>query len=377
MNSVIYFDNNATTSATKNVAEAMYQELLSSPSNASSTHSFGQAAKAKLTKARQGIANFLKVKASEVIFTSGGTESMNLLIQGFCQGLKPGHIISSNIEHSCVMKPLEKLSSMGWRVTFLPAEQKGYISALQVREAIEDSTFLIVLGSANSETGIKNEIQEIANIAFTSKIPFIVDAVASFGKEPFIIHPGVAAAGFSAHKFHGPKGIGFCFARTPYKIRSLFFGGEQEFGLRPGTENLPAILGLAAAIDMLSQQGLACDLHVKQLRDYFEKKLIEDVGLVEINGDENRVCNVSNVYFKGLDGETLLIQLDQHGILASHGSACSSGSIEPSKVLIAMGFARQRAKGSIRFSFSRLNTFEEVDQCIEIIKALCLQLRSL
>ena len=377
MNSAIYFDNNATTLATKNVVDAMYQELLSSPSNASSTHSFGQAAKAKLTKARQKIAHFLKVKPLEVVFTSGGTESMNLLIQGFCQGIKPGHIISSNIEHSCVMKSLEKLSSMGWKVSFLPAEEKGYISAKQVREAIEDSTSLIVLGSANSETGVKNEIEEIANIAFSSKMTFIVDAVGSFGKEPFIIHPGISAAGFSAHKFHGPKGIGFCYVRSPYKIRSLFFGGEQEFGLRPGTENLPAILGLSAAIDTLSTEGLACDLKVKDLRDHFEKKLIEDIGLVEINGCENRVCNVSNVYFNGVDGETLLIQLDQYGILASHGSACSSGSIEPSKVLIAMGYARQRARGSIRFSFSRLNTFEEVDRSIEIIKALCRQLRAL
>ena len=351
------------------------EELNAPPSNPSSVHFFGQMAKARLSKARSAIASHLKVKPTEVVFTSGGTESMNLLIQGFCSK-EPGHIITSNIEHSCVYQTLKKLQEKGWEVTYVPAGSFGAVTPSQIEEAIKPNTRLIVLSSANSETGVKHEIESISKIAEKAKIGFIVDAVASFGKEALVIPHGVTGMGFSSHKIHGPKGVGFAFIRSHAQIKPLVFGGEQEFTLRSGTENLPGIVGLAAAVELLREQE-SITSGMNTLRDYFEKELQVRASPILINGEGPRVSNVSNISFPDVDGETLLIQLDLHGVAASHGSACSSGSLEPSRILLNMGLAKSRAGSSVRFSLSRYTTKEEIDKAIAIIASLVKQIREL
>ena len=373
MHSKIYFDNNATTILAPEVFEAMSQELNAPPSNPSSIHEYGRGAKARLAKARDCIASYLKVKPTEIIFTSGGTESMNLLIQGYCGPLKPGHIITSSIEHSCVQKNLQKLEEKGWKVSYLPASIEGCVSPEQVQQAMEANTHLIVLNAANSETGVKHDIDKIAQFAEKQKIGCIVDAVALLGKAPLTIPKGVTGMGFSAHKFHGPKGIGFCYVKSPTSIKPITLGGEQEFTLRSGTENLPGIIGLAKALQLTYENPAYHK--IETLRDHFEHELIKNASPLLINGEEERVSNVSNIYFPGIDGETLLIQLDMHGVLASLGSACASGSLEPSRVLLGMGLGTERARNSLRFSFSRYTTKEEVDRALKIIIDLVRQMR--
>ncbi|MCX6987607.1 MAG: cysteine desulfurase family protein [Chlamydiae bacterium] len=373
----IFLDNNSTTLVAKEVCDAIAEELQMPPSNPSSIHSFGQQAKSRLLKARSSIADFLGVKPEEIIFTSGGTESMNWLIQGMCSKGTKGHIITSNVEHSCVEKSLKNMENLGWEVSLLPAGAHGAVLPSQVEGCIKKTTRLIIFGAANSQTGVKHDIEAIANIANRHKIHFIVDGVALFGKEPLTIPFGVSGMGFSSHKFHGPKGVGFAYIKFPYQIEPMLLGGSQEFSLRAGTENLPGIIGMAAAINILKTSVDANCSKVKGLRDRFEKTLQMKVCPFMINGDGPRVCNTSNLYFPGVDAETLLIQLDIHGIQASHGSACSSGSLEPSRILLSMGYSKERARSSIRFSLSRFTTEEEIEQAAGIIAQLVAQMRAL
>lgn len=373
---MIYLDNNATTQAAKEVIDVMIEELSQPPSNPSAVHTLGQRAKARLQKARQIIASFLKVKSHEIIFTSGGTESMNLLIQGACKGKKNGHIITSAIEHSCVEKTVKEIEKNGFTVTYLPVTEHGYIEIDAIEKAITSDTFLLIFSAANSETGVKNDIERIADIAEKRGLALIVDAVAIFGKDTFHLPKGVSGAGFSAHKFHGPKGVGFCYVKSPYTIAPLCFGGAQEMGMRPGTEALADILGMVKAIELLGHEK-TYHKTMQEMRNNFERSLLDKIPGVEINGCERRVSNVSSLYFSGIDGETLLILLDRNGLYASHGSACSSGSLQPSKTLLAMGYTRERAKGSIRFSLSRYTSQEEIDQAVELISCLAHQLLKL
>ncbi len=377
MNNKIYLDNNATTALDPEVIKVMEEDLRAPPSNPSSIHSFGRDAKDKLQEARQSISSFLKVKPKEILFTSGGTESLNTLLQGLILPQKQPHVITSNIEHSCVEKTLRKLQEKGCRVSFLPAGLKGAVSPEQVLEALTNETKYLVFSAANSETGVKHDINAFADIALQYNIPLIVDAIAHFGKDPFTLHPGIAAAGFSAHKFHGPKGAGFMFLRSSLSAQftPLLFGGGQEYGLRSGTENLTSILGLATAVDQLAKHAPEAYTRMKALRDYFENTIQHKLSFVQINGLQERVCNVSNLCFTGCDAETLCIQLDLHAIAASQGSACSSGSVEPSRVLTNMGLSQADAKSSIRFSLSRLTTKEEVETAASIVIALAQNLQ--
>jgi cysteine desulfurase len=373
----IYLDNNATTKIAPEVIERMIEELHEAPSNPSSVHFFGQQAKSRLSKARQTIAQHLKVKPTEIVFTSGGTESMNLLIHCFCHTLEKGHILSSSIEHSCVIKSLDFQTTNGWDVTYLPVSEKGCITLDQIEKSLKPNTRMLIFSGANSETGVKVDLSAIATFAEKHHIPLLIDAVALFGKHPFYLPSGVTAAGFSSHKIHGPKGVGFCFLRSLTNLKGLSFGGAQEYSLRPGTENLPGIIGLAAAVELLYQQSEERFNLVEQLRDLFESELQRKAGPILINGSGERVGNVSNICFLGVDGETLLIQLDLNGIQASLGSACSSGSLEPSRVLLSMGISRQNAKSSLRFSLSRFTTKEEILQATDIIAQLVQQIREI
>jgi cysteine desulfurase len=356
----IYLDNNATTPLDPRVLEAMMADLGSIPANPSSIHSFGQEARQKLIAARHTIAEILRVKPGELIFTSGGTEALNTILRS----IPEGHIITSDIEHSAIARTLATLKGP---ITYLPAGLYGAVLPESVKEAILPDTKLIVLSAVNNETGVKTDIKEIAKIAERANIPFLVDAVAWLGKERIALHPGVTAACFSGHKIHGPKGIGLLFARKSFKFAPLLTGGPQEQNHRGGTENLAGILGLAKAIELLQTELPDKMFEMQRLRDYFETRLKELIPNIAINGEGPRICNTSNIAFPGSDAETLLIELDLLGLAASHGSACSAGALEPSRVLTNMGLPRDLVRSSLRFSLSRMTTQEEIDRSIDII----------
>ncbi|MCX6995073.1 MAG: cysteine desulfurase family protein [Chlamydiae bacterium] len=343
----MYFDNNATTALDPLVLEAMNKEFAKGPSNPSSVHSWGQAAKGRLALARQEVAAYFDVLPQEVIFTSGGTESLNHAIFGLG---KDKRILSSDMEHPAVLEPLKKMGS----VKIL----KGLITLETLLPHLEGIDLMVFM-AANNETGVKSPLKEIADIGLARGIPLIVDGVAIVGREALKLHKGITAFAFSAHKFHGPKGTGCLIIRK--NIAPQMLGGSQENKRRAGTENLPGIIGLTKALSLIPDP-----IYVEGLRNYFESLLVGES--VYINGDGPRVCNVSNLFFKGVDGEALLFYLDQNGISCSHGSACSSGSLAVSHVLLALGLGLQRAKSSLRFSFSRYNTPKEVMNAAEIIK---------
>ena len=372
----IYLDNNATTALDPEVINVMTQDLSSPPSNPSSLHSFGQDAKRKLLKARETIATYLNVKPKEILFTSGGTESMNFLLKGLIKPLEKPHILTSNVEHSCIEKTLQDLEKAGCEVTYLPAGLLCFVSKDDIEKAIQPNTKLLVFSAVNGETGVKQDLEDLSTLALKYNIPLIIDGVALLGKETFSIPKGVSGMGFSAHKFHGPKGVGFVFLKSHTKIAPLLTGGGQEYGLRSGTENITGILGLAKAISLLQEKLPLATTKMQSLKDHFEKSLLEALPFLQINGSGPRICNVSNIAFPGVDAETLLIQLDLQGIAASHGSACSSGAIEPSRVLTKMGLSTSLTKSSLRFTLSRDTTQEEIDQTIQTLIYLVKNLRS-
>lgn len=369
---MIYLDNHATTQVAPEVLSVVQQELAMPPSNPSSTHRLGQLAAKRLLGARESIARFFSMKPQEIFFTSGGTESMNWLIRGSLSRFPSGHVITSNVEHSCVEQELRSLAQ-GWEVSFLPAGLFGAVLPPAVEEAIRPDTRLVVLGAANTETGVKLDVEGVAKICLERKIPFLVDGVGILGKEPFSLHAGVSGIGFSGHKFHAPKGTGLVVARSHVRLVPLFLGGGQEGGKRAGTENLAGILGLAEAIRLFGKGDAASS--IQQLRDRMEKELIERAGPVLIHGEGPRLATVSNLSFPGVSGEDLLIALDQRGVAVSHGSACSSGSLEPSRVLTQMGISHRQASGAIRISLSRYTTQEEISSFVEILTALVDRLR--
>lgn len=373
MNEKIYLDNNATTSLDPTVLDSMIEELAAPPHNPSSIHSFGQEARKTLADCRSSIAKFLNVTSSEIFFTSGGTEGMNLLIRGALPD-PASPIITSPIDHPCVYNTLEDLKEKGANVSYLPIDSYGAPKAKDLQKFLQPDTKLIVLSAANGETGIKLDIEGIAAVAKKANVPLILDGVALLGKEPFSIPEGVSGMAFSAHKFHGPQGVGFVFARSGFKLSPLITGGNQEKNLRSGTENLPGIVGMTQALSILDEDEAYA--HMKSLREQFEARLTEKIPDLEINGEGPRLPNTSNIYFPGVDAESLLISLDMENIAASYASACASGALEPSRALLNMGLSKERASSSLRFSFSRMNTPEEVQRASEIIIALVARLQT-
>lgn len=363
----IYFDNNATTALDPVVIKALQEALTSVPLNPSSTHFFGQEAKKIIVRCRDTIAQFFKVKPQELIFTSCGTESLNFLIQGFYAISSKGDIISSDVEHPAVKISLESLSKKGAHITYLPAGLWGSIQPFQIERALTPQTRLIVLTAVNSITGVKTDLEAIADIAQRYQIPFVVDGVQLLGKEMFKIPPGISAMAFSGHKIHGPTGIGAAFLRSQYSLPPLILGGNQEYGKRAGTPNFHGIIGLTKAIELLSDQLPHSTTFMQKLRDCLTEGLMHKLGNVVVHGLGPRICNTVHIGFPGVDGETLLLQLDMAGIAASHGSACSSGGLEPSPILMNMGIPFSLAKSSLRFSFSRMNTIEEVHFAVQQI----------
>jgi cysteine desulfurase len=357
----IYFDNNATTPLDPRVLEAMMADLSGPPANPSSVHSFGRDAKKKMGRARETIAAYFQVTPEEVIFTSGGTESINLMLRGLPQG----HIITTSIEHSSVFHTLQSLEKEGFSVTYLAPGLFGAPTPEQVEAALRPDTRAIVLSASNGETGVRIDLGAFGSLAERRSIPLLIDGVAYLGKEPLCMYRGVAGWALSGHKFHAPKGVGALIVRSNTPFHPLLTGGPQERGRRGGTENLSGILGLAEAIRLLSEEEKEYSKSIFQLRSRFETELLRALPNITIHGLGPRISNTSNVCFVGCDGETLLLQLDQMGIAASHGSACSSGALEPSRILLGMGVDRKSARSSIRFSFSRMNTEEEIDRALE------------
>lgn len=363
MSNRIYLDNNATTALSQPVKESMIQAL-NTFGNPSSVHSFGQEAKALLVKARDTVATGLKVRPQEIIFTSSGSESMNMLLRGFFGPHPSGHIITSSIEHAACYNTVKALELSGCSVTYLSPGLYGAPRVEQVVAAITASTKLITLMAVNNETGVMTDIDAIAKVAKAHDIPFIVDGVQLLGKELFTIPEGVSAMAFSGHKIHAPKGVGIAFARRNFKLTPYLTGGNQELGRRAGTEDTAAICGLGRAFEDLSEVMPASCAQMRLLRDQLEGELLK-LGNVVVNGEGPRICNTTNLAFLGVEGELLLMQLDREGIAVSHGSACTTGALEPSRILLNMGIKRSQAASSIRFSLSRYTTQEEIERVID------------
>ncbi len=374
----IYLDNNATTLIDKEVLDEI--ATLDYPANPSSVHFFGKKAKQRLEDARAKIASYLNVKPETLIFTSSGTESSNMAIRSLLENpfssQEKGHIIATDIDHSCVYKTLKHLEEKkGYGISYIKVGKFGAITPDQIQSQIKENTKLIVVAAVNSETGVKVELDKIAKIANDNNIHLFVDAVALLGKEEFFIPKGVTSMAFSSHKIHGPHGVGLCYFKEGTKISPLFIGGAQEFKKRPGTQNFSGIIGFAKAVELLKQKLPKATTHMQELRDHFEKTLKNELGDISINGEGPRVCNTSNICFKGLDAESLLILLDREGVLASHGSACSSGSMELSRVLLNMQIDPKDVRSSLRFSICRNTTKDEIDKALKIIISVVKKLR--
>jgi cysteine desulfurase len=372
----IYLDYNATTPLDNRVLNVVVKQLQDEVGNPSSVHYHGQQSRNVLETSRKVIADFLKVMPQEVIFTSGGTEGAFLLLHGIMERESSGHIITSNAEHSCIYQNVKQLEERGYEATFLPASRWGAVKPEDVKAAITPQTKLITLMAVNNETGVKTDIESIAAIAQQAGIPFVVDGVALLGKERITLPAGVSAAFFSGHKIHAPKGIGFYFCRQKVKLLPMVVGGSQEFNKRAGTENLAGIVGLAEAIKLLSESQPSFTEKMVKLRDRLENGLLS-LGDVVINGEGPRVVNTTNLSFLGMDGETLLLSFDREGLSVSHGSACSSGALEPSRILLNMGIPLQQARSAIRFSVGRSTTEAEIDEAINIVTHVVTKLRNM
>jgi cysteine desulfurase len=365
---MIYFDNNATTFLDPEVFAEMQPLMQQFVGNPSSIHHYGQRAKGILLESQKKCAVFFDVRGDEVYFTSGATEALNLLINSVPKGK---HVITSSLEHAAVIEPLK---ASGLSVTYLdPPLRRGAVDPSQVQASIQANTHLILLSGANNETGIKTDLETIGLIAEEAGIAFAVDGVALLGKDIFSLPRGVTAACFSGHKIHGPLGAGLLIAKKRWKLHPLIRGGTQQRGLRAGTENLPAIVGFTKALDLFNQTIVTRMTH---LRERFENGILANLPDCFVHGqNEPRVSNTSNIAFLGVDGETLLMALDLAGLAASHGSACSSGTLGPSRVLLSMGVPAAVARASLRFSFSRFTTTEEIDQSISLITKVVNRLR--
>lgn len=363
----VYLDNNGTTFLDPKVLSTFVDALQNIQGNPSSVHSYGQHAKMALNNARRTLAEAFKVEPAEVIFFSSATEALNTFIRGAIK--KGSHLLTSNLEHAAVYSTAKVLEKEGSEVTFLQPGMKGAPTVEEVEKGLRPNTHLIALMSVNNETGVKTDIEAIANLAHRRKIPLLVDGVAQVGKEPVSIFPGIGAFCGSGHKIHAPKGIAFAFVRKSFPFTPLLTGGEQEGGRRGGTENLAAILALEEAVRIFLENQDSAISHMLHLRTLFEKGLME-LPNVEINGKGPRICNTTNATFVGMEGEVLLAKLDLAGICASHGSACSSGALEPSRVLLNMEIPLSKAASALRFSFSRFNIEKEVFFTLEKLKKL-------
>ncbi len=361
---MIYLDCNATTALDDVVIKTMTAHA-KNPSNPSSVHYFGRKAKELLLNAQAFFASSLGVKADEIIFTSGGTESLNSLIRGLYDN--KGTVLTTDLEHPCI---LETLSQIKAKTIYLSPKYAGAPDPSEIEKALTDNISLMIFSAVYSETGVMTDLNAIAKLAYDKQIPLIIDAVAILGKQPFKILPGMTGVGFSAHKLHGPQGVGAMYLHDKASFKPLLVGGGQQMAKRAGTENILGIVGFHKAYEIALNAMPKSYEHMKALQDLFISELKENMVEFKINGDGPKVCNTLNIAFEPISGETLLINLDQNKVAASLGSACSSGSLEPSKVLLNMGYEIDRVKKSLRFSWSRHTKQEELQLAAKLIAAI-------
>ncbi len=377
----IYVDNAATTKISKASLEAMMPIFQETFANPSSLHTFGQLASEKLTDSRHRIAKIIKAQPTEIYFTSGGTESDNqAIISAAYLGKKKGktHIISTKFEHHAVLHTLDKLQKEGFEITLLDVGSQGIVKVEDLKAAITDNTALVTIMYANNEIGTIQPIKEIGDVCKEHKIFFHTDAVQAIGHIDIdVVRDNIDLLSISAHKFNGPKGVGVLYAKKTIKLTSIIEGGAQERGRRAGTENLPAIVGMAVALEETRSEFDEKNKKLIKLRD----RLIEGLSTIEhsrLNGDRtNRLPGNVSFCFEGIEGEALLLLLDSKGIAASSGSACTSGSLDPSHVLLALGLPHEIAHGSLRLSLSEDNTEEEIDYIIKSAKEVVSYLRDI
>ncbi|MCU1243055.1 MAG: iscS 3 [Candidatus Acidoferrum typicum] len=386
----VYLDHNATTAVEPDVLDAMLPFLSGEFGNAASIHTFGQRARAAVETAREQVAALIGARPQEIVFTSGGTEADNHAIFGVAQAvtaaLRDGigstpskHIITSTIEHEAVLNTCQALEKRGVEVTYLPVDRDGFISPSELRQAIRKGTVLITVMHANNELGTVQPLEEIGRIAADADVSFHTDAVQSAGKLPVDVNAlRLDLLSLSGHKFYAPKGIGALYIRGGTRLQQLLYGGHHQRGFRPGTENVAGIVGLGKAAE-LARKSLSEDAaRVSALRDRLEQGLLSRVPHSHANGaGASRTPNTTNITFPGIEGEALVIALDLKGLACSTGAACSSGAVEPSHVLTAIGLSPDEARASLRFSLGRHTTSAEINFALQLVPAAVDQLREL
>jgi len=374
----VYFDNNATTPVLPEVFEAMRPYFLEQFGNASSIHHHGQETRAAVERARESVAALVGARPSEIVFTSGGTEGDNFALFGLA---RPGdHVITSTIEHHAVLNSAKRLAEMGCEVTFIPVNGKGLVDPEDVRRAIRPNTRLISIMFANNETGVVQPVEEIGKLAAEADVYFHTDAVQAAGKVTIdASRIGCDLLSISGHKMHAPQGIGALYVRKGTLLQPMLYGGSHERARRAGTENVPGIVALGKAAE-LAKRGFddGSITKIAAMRDQIERRVLETIEATAVNGSgAPRVPNTTNIYFDFIEGEALVIALDLKGLAVSTGAACSSGAIEPSHVLTAMGLRADRARASLRFSLGKQNTPDEVEFALALIPPTVARLREL
>jgi len=377
----IYLDHAATTPTHPEVVKAMLPYFTDAFGNPSSIYSYGQEAKGAIEEARTMVAELIGARSEEIIFTSGGTEADNFALKGiaYANEHKENHIITTSIEHHAVMETCKFLERKGFKVTYLPVDGYGVVDPHDVKKAITDKTILISVMHANNEVGTIEPIGEIGKIAKEAEICFHTDAVQTVGHTPVNVDGlGVDLLSLSAHKFYGPKGVGALYVRKGTRLVPFMHGGEQEKRRRAGTENIPAIVGLGKAVELARQETSKEAERLTYLRDKLIQGLLERIDHTRLNGHPlKRLPNNVNVSVDFVEGESMVLNLDLEGICASTGSACSSSSLEPSHVLVAMGLPPERAHGSLRFTLGRENTEEDIEQVLEVLAQVVAKLRAM
>ncbi len=374
----VYMDHAATTPMDTEVFEAMTPYFLQKYGNASSLHSFGMEAKETLEKSREAVATFIGGDADEIIFTGGGTESDNLAIKGIVFRARKGHIITSSIEHPAVLETCKFLEKKGFRVTYIPVDRYGVVKPKDVQNAIEKDTVLITIMHANNEIGTIEPIDEIGKIASERGIPFHTDAVQSVGKIPIDVKKmSIDLLSISGHKIYGPKGVGALYIKKGRRIDALMHGGRHERGVRSSTENISGIVGLAKACELAKERREKDVKKMRGLRDTLIRGVLE-IEESYLNGHpEKRLPSNAHFYFRGIEGESLILMLDDAGIAASTGSACSSKKLAPSHVLLAIGLKPEDAHGSLRLTLGRGNDEEDVAYVLETLPEIVKKLREI
>ena len=377
----VYLDNAATTALSPQVLEAMMPYLTEVYGNPSSVHAFGQAAKAGMDKARDQVAKALDCDPAEVIFTGCGTESDNTVLLGVAEKYKDKgrHIITTNIEHHAILHTCEYLEKQGCDVTYLPVDEYGLVTPEQVREAIRPDTILVSIMFANNEIGTIMPIPEIAAVCHEKGVLFHTDAVQAIGHIPVDVKAmGIDMLSLSAHKFHGPKGVGVLYCRKGLRLPSFIKGGAQEKGRRAGTENVAGIVGLGAAIELACSHMEENAVRMTALRDRLMQGIAANIPEVKLNGHPTkRLPNNVNYSIRYIEGESILLMLDMNGIAASSGSACTSGSLDPSHVLLALGLPHEIAHGSVRLTLGDDTTEEDIDYTIDVLTKTTQRLRAM